>query len=86
MPVVVNDFCEPENVVVVEHGGSDHRDIDGPESIAVVHQCLVTKRRDRKSFLLVTWHNPSQEELIDDETSVNLPGIGIWTSILDTGH
>ena len=86
MSVVVNDFREAKNVVVVEHGSGDHRGIDGPKSIAVVHQCLVTKRRDRQSFLLVTWHNPSKEELIDDETSVNLPGIGIRTSILYTSQ
>lgn len=82
MTIVADDFCEPENVVVVQQGSSDHRDVDGPESIAVVHQCLVTKRRDRQSFLLVTRHDPSEEELIDDETGIDLPGIGIRAGIL----
>ena len=86
MTVVVDDFREPENVVVVEHGSGGHRDIDGPEGIAVVHQRLVTKRRDRESFLLVAWHDPSKEELVDDEASVNLPGIAIRASILSRGH
>ena len=82
MTIVGDDFCEPEDVKIVEQSSSDHRDVDGPESIAVVRQRLVSKRRDWESFLLVTWHNPSEKELIDDETGVNLPGIAIRTSIL----
>jgi len=86
MTVVVDNFCESENAVVVEYGSSDHRDVDGPEGIAVVHQRLVTERRDGESLLLVAWHDPGKEELIDDETSVNFPGIGIRASILGRGH
>lgn len=61
MTIVVDDFCQAEDVVVVQDSGSDQGDIEADESIAVVVQCLVVQGGHGEAFLGVARHDESNE-------------------------
>ena len=67
----------------MQAGSGEERGVHAYKSIAIVHQGLVAERRHWKPLLLVSpWHDVGQEELMDHESGVYLPGIPIRRSIL----
>ena len=80
--VVVDDFCEAEDVIVVEDCSSNEGKVDREESIAVVHESFVTKRWHGQALLHIARHDPSEKELVKNETGIHLPRIGVWAGIL----
>lgn len=82
MAVVVYDLGQPENVVIVKVGRSDHGRVNGQQSVAVVREHFVAKRRNREAFLLVSRHDPSEKQLVQDEAGVDFPGICIGVGVL----
>lgn len=80
--IVVNDFSETENVVVVQSSSSQHGCVERVEGIAVIREGLIPKRRYRKTFLLIAWHNPREKELIDHEAGIDFPRVCIGACIL----
>lgn len=79
---VVDDLRQAEDVVVVQGGGGDHGDVDTADGVALVHEGLVVEGRNGETLLRVTGHDPGEEELVDDEAGVDLPGVGTGASVL----
>jgi hypothetical protein len=83
MAKVVDEGGQSEDTGGVEHCGSDHCCPEGQKGIAVVHESFVSKRRDRKTLLHVTGHDPGKKELEDKVAGVHFPCIQVGTGILD---
>jgi len=83
--VVVDDFREAEYVVVVKEGSSDEGEVDRKKSVTIVHESFVSQRWDRQAFLHVTRHDPSKEELVENETRIHFPCIEVRAGILHEG-
>ena len=66
----------------VESSDSNHCRVETWEGVAVVHEGLVSKGRNREALLLVTGNNEGEEKLVEEETRVNFPSICIWTCVL----
>lgn len=82
MTIVIDDFSEAEDIVVVESCRGDECGIKADQSVTVVHEGLVVQRRNWETFLLVTWKNPCDEELEEKVARVNLPRVCIWAGVL----
>jgi len=82
MAIVIYDLGEAENVVIMKDSCSDHGGVNGPKSVAIVHECFVAKGRDWKAFLLVARHDPSEKELVRNETGIDFPSIRIGIGVL----
>ena len=82
MAVVVDDFGEAEYVVVVKDGGGDEGTVDRENGVTVVHESLVSQRWHRQAFLHITWHDPREEELVENETGIHLPRVEVRAGIL----
>ena len=59
MSVVINNFSKAEDMEVVKTGGGNHCRVEGCQSIAFVHEGLVSERRDGETFLHVSGHDPT---------------------------
>lgn len=84
--IIVDDLGQTEYVVIMEERGSNKGEVDGVERIAVVHEGLVSERWHGQSLLHITWHDPREEELIEDETGIHLPRVEVRAGILDEGE
>ena len=84
VPEVVDDLSHAEDARSVQDGSSDHSDVDAAVRVALVHEGLVAEGRDRQTFLHVARYHPCEEELIDDEASVDLPRVRIRARVLVT--
>jgi len=82
MAIVIYDLGEAENVVIMKDSCSDHGGVNGPKSVAIVHERFVAKGRDWKAFLLVARHDPSEKELVRNETGIDFPSIRIGIGVL----
>jgi hypothetical protein len=52
--------------------------------VAVVHEGFIAKGRNRETLLLETGEDPGNEELKEEISRVNLPGIEVRAGILST--
>lgn len=59
--IVVNDFSEAEDASPVENEGNNNGGIPALNSVAVIHEGLVSKGRDGETLLLKSGKNPSDE-------------------------
>lgn len=75
---VVDDAGKTEDVKVMQSGGSEQCSVYAYEGVAVIHEGLVSEGWDRETLLLITpWHEVGEEELMNHESGVYLPGIPI---------
>lgn len=68
---VVNELAQSEEACPVKDKQGDIGDMEGVESVAVVHEPLAFKRGDAKAFLLVSRQDDSNGPLEDEEAKVN---------------
>ena len=62
----------------MQAGSREQGGIHAYKGVAVVHQGLVAEGRDRKTLLLIPpWHEVGEEELMNHESGVYLPGIPV---------
>lgn len=80
--IVIDDLCQTEYVVIMEERGGDKGEVDRVERIAVVHESLVSQRWHGQAFLHIAWHDPREEELVEDETGIHLPRVEVRAGIL----
>lgn len=69
----------------MEERGSDKGEVDRVERITVVHESLVSQRWHGQALLHITWHDPREEELVEDETGIHLPRVEVRAGILQKG-
>ena len=73
--IVVDYLGEAEDVVIVQNCSGDEGEVDREKSIAIVHKSFIAKRWDRQALLQIARHNPSEEELVENEAGIHLPRI-----------
>lgn len=83
MPVIVDDFREPEYVEVVQGCRSDKGRVKTAQRVAVVHESLVVERWHWETFLLIAGKDPCNEELEEKVASIDFPRVCIWAGILE---
>ncbi len=81
--IVVDDFSEAENTSPMEEEGDNNGGIPTLNGVAVVHEGLVSERRDGKTLLLESRENPSNEQLEEEIARVHFPRIKVGACILE---
>ena len=71
---VFDDSSETVEAGGVENGTGDEGDVERGERVTLVHQGLVSERRNRQTFLHITGHEDSQQELEDHQATVASKG------------
>ena len=84
--VVIDDLRKAEYVVIVKERGSDEGEVDRVERITVVHESLVSQRWHGQALLHITWHDPCEEELVENEAGIHLPRVEVRAGILHEGE
>ena len=66
----------------MEERSSDKGEVDRVERVTVVHESLVSQRWHGQALLHITWHDPREEELVEDETGIHFPRVEVRAGIL----
>jgi hypothetical protein len=59
----------------VQSCSGNEGEVDREKGVTVIHEGFITKRWDRQALLYIARHNPSQEELVENEAGIDLPRI-----------
>lgn len=84
MTVIVNNLGKAEDTSPMENERNNDGGVPTLKGVAVIHESLVSKRRDRKAFLFKARENPGNEELEEEKSRIHFPRVKIRTGILQT--
>lgn len=79
---IVNYFGEAKDMEIVNREGCDEGDVEADQSVAVVLESLVVEGRNKHAFLFITGENPGDEELEEEITRIDFPGVAVGARIL----
>lgn len=82
--IVVNDFGKTEDTIPMEDEGDDNSSVQTLNSVAVVHESLVTEGGNGETLLFETRKNPGDEELEEEIARIHLPGVQVRAGVLPT--